>query len=52
VLQKIELLVRGGDEEILAVVILALGIDLAVIANDPVALLLPNGRLVRITSKL
>jgi len=52
VLEEIELLVRGRDKEVLPVVVLALGVDLAVIANDPVALLLPNGRLVRITSKL
>ena len=44
VLQEIELLVRGRHEEILAVVILALGIDLAVVANDPVALLFAERR--------
>ncbi len=44
VLQEIELLVRGGDEEILTVLILALAIDLPVVANDPITLLLPEGR--------
>jgi hypothetical protein len=45
VLQEVELLVRSRHEEILAVVILALGIDLAVVAHDPVALLLAEGRI-------
>jgi hypothetical protein len=44
VLQEIELLVRGRYEEVLAVVILALGVDLTVIADDAVALLLADRR--------
>jgi len=42
--KKVELLVRGGDEKILAVVILPFGIDLAVVADNPVALLFAEGR--------
>jgi hypothetical protein len=38
--QEVQLLVGGGDEKVLAVVILALAVDLAVIADDAVALLL------------
>jgi hypothetical protein len=45
VLQEIELLVRGRDKEILAVVILALGVDLAVVADDAIALLLAERRI-------
>jgi hypothetical protein len=40
-----KLLVRAGDEEVLAVVILALGIDLTLIADDPVALFFAKGRI-------
>jgi hypothetical protein len=45
VLQEIELLVRSRHEEILAVVALALRVDLAVVTDDPVALLLAEGRI-------
>ena len=45
VLQEVELLVRGGDEEVGAVVVLALAVDLAVVADDPVALLLAERRI-------
>ena len=44
-LQKIELLVGRGNEEILSVVILALGVDLAVVADNPIALLFAEGRI-------
>ncbi len=42
--RKFNLLVGGGDEEVLPVVVLTLVFDLAVVANDPVALLLAEGR--------
>jgi hypothetical protein len=45
VLQEIELLVRGRDEEVLAIVILALGVDLPIVADDPVALFFAEGRI-------
>ena len=45
VLQEVELLVRGGDEEVRALVVLPLGVDRAVVANDLVALLLAEGRI-------
>jgi hypothetical protein len=44
VLQEIELVVRGRDKEVLPIVILALGLDLAVVADDAIALLFPKGR--------
>src|SRR5204862_8142585 len=40
VLQKVQLLVRCSDEKVLPVVILALAVNLAVVADDAVALLL------------
>ena len=45
VLQEVQLLVRRGDEEVLAVIILALAVDLAIVADDAVALLLAEGRI-------
>jgi len=33
VLEEVELLVRGGDEKVVAIVILALRLDLAVVAD-------------------
>lgn len=43
--RKLSCLFRGRHKEVLAVVILALGVDLAVIADDPITLLLPEGRI-------
>jgi hypothetical protein len=50
VLQEIELLVGGRYEKILAVVILALRIDLAIVADDPVALHFAEGWVRQATS--
>jgi hypothetical protein len=43
VLQEVQLLVRCGDEEVLPVVVLALAVDLAIVADDAVALFLAEG---------
>jgi hypothetical protein len=43
VLEEVELLVRGGDGEIGALIILALGLDIAVIGEDAEALLAAEG---------
>ena len=44
VLEEVELLVRGGGPEVVALVFLLLGADLAVFANDGVAAFLAEGR--------